>query len=370
MKSIKIKLKHPNRAKLDKLRSILFELGQITSDYLPLRLKELETKTYLPFKEHYANYRKAYPHINSGILQNHLRNTDKTIKSYIAWCKKKKKLVTFPKNIKASIPLRNDMFHFEWNEQSKTFDAWFKFLRTYFPLKLCKYHLKALADFESISDSSIIVYRDELYLRLVFKTKTKELSTNNTLGIDIGIAKPIVCSDGKQFGSGSFIKHKKLEFGKKRAKNQKLKDTITLKQSNWTNDLNHKLSRELVDYCLSQEIDVLGLEKLKGGHLANKRFRKYNWAFKDLLSKIQYKAQNAGLKVVGVDPAYTSQRCHKCGDISKDNRQTQDRFHCGKCTYIANADINAAKNIQYLTVLNGSLCESDHGCFKPEASAL
>lgn len=369
MKSIKIKLKHSNPIKLIKLKSILSDLDLISSDYLSIRLKELEAKVYLPFKEHYANYRKAYPAINSGVLQNHLRNLDKTIKSYIAWCKKKKKLVTFPTNIKASIPLRNDMFHFEYNKQSKCFDAWFKFLRTYFPLKLCKYHLKALADFESISDSSIIEHKGELYLRLVFKTKAPELITNNSsLAIDLGIAKPIVCSDGKQFGSGAFIKHKKIEFGKKRAKNQKLKAIITLKQSNWTNNLNHKLSRELVDYCLLNGIDVLGLEALKGGHLANKKFRKYNWAFKDLINKITYKAINAGLKVVGVDPAYTSQRCHKCGDISRDNRQSQSKYCCGKCNLIFNADINAAKNIQYLTMLNGPQCESGQSkSFKLEA---
>ena len=372
MKSVKIKLKYPNQLKLDRLQSTLSVLQELTPTYLQDKLNQLETKSFqsAKSKEVYAKYRALYSQINSGILQAYLINLDRTVKSYISWCKKKHKLVEFPKNIKAFIPLRNDMFHFEYNKESKSFDAWFKFLRTYFPLKLCKYHLKALADFESISDSSIITYKNELYLRLVFKTKEKQLSTNNTLGIDLGIAKPIVCSDGKQFGSGAFIKHKKLEFGKKRAKNQKLKDQITLKQSNWTNDLNHKLSRELVDYCLLQNIDVLGLEALKGNHLANRRFRRYNWAFKDLLSKITYKARNAGLKVVGVDPAYTSQRCHRCGDISKDNRQSQSKYCCGKCNLIFNADINAAKNIQYFTVLNGSQCESDHGCFKPEASAL
>lgn len=155
---------------------------------------------------------------------------------------------------------------------------------------------------ESISDSSIIKHNGTLYLRLVFKPKEKIISTNKSIGIDIGIAKPIVCSDGKQFGSGCFIKHKKLEFGKQRARHQAHKEAITQKQSNWTNDLNHKLSRELVDYCSSQGINVLGLENLKGSHLANKRFRRYNWAFKDLLNKITYKAQQAGLKVIGVDP--------------------------------------------------------------------
>jgi len=371
MKSVKIKLKYPNQLKLDRLQSTLSVLQELTPTYLQDKLNQLETKSFqsAKSKEVYAKYRALYSQINSGILQAYLINLDRTVKSYISWCKKKKKLVTFPKNIKAFIPLRNDMFHFEYNKQSKSFDAWFKFLRTYYPLKLCKYHLKALTDFESISDSSIITYKNELYLRLVFKTKEQSFSTNNTLGIDLGIAKPIVCSDGKQFGSGAFIKHKKLEFGKKRARNQKLKEAINLKQSNWTNDFNHKLSRQLVNYCLLQNIDVLGLEALKGNQLANRRFRRYTWAFKDLLSKIQYKAQNAGLKVVGVDPAYTSQRCHKCGDISKDNRQSQSLYRCGKCFNTANADINAAKNIQYFTVLNGSQCESDQSkSFKLEAS--
>jgi len=370
MKSIKIKLNSSNLEKHNKLLDLFKILEELAPIYLQDKLGQLETKSFksAKSKEVYAKYRALYPQINSGILQAFLINLDRTVKSYIAWCKKKKKLVTFPTNIKAFIPLRNDMFHFEYNKQSKSFDAWFKFLRTYFPLKLCKYHIKALADFESISDSSIIEYRGELYLRLAFKTKEQTLSTNNTLAIDLGIVKPIVASDGKQFGSGKFIKHKKIEFSKQRAKNQKHKEQITQKQSNWTNNLNHKLSRELIDYCLSQNIDVLGLENLKGGHLANKRFRKYNWAFKDLLNKIQYKAQNAGLKVVGVDPAYTSQRCHKCGDISRDNRQGQSLYSCGKCLNTANAVINAAKNIQYLTVLNGPHSESGQRSFKLEAS--
>ena len=368
MKSIKIKLIYENKLKEQKLLFIFSSLEIISKDYLTIRLKEIETKQYQPFKDHYARYRLAYPNLNSGILQNHLRATDSTIKSYIAWCKKRHKLVTFPENIKASIPLRNDMFHFEYNKESKSFNGWLKFLRTYFPLKLCDYHLKALSEMESISDSSIIKDRKgNLCLRLCFETKKKLMGSDKTLGIDLGIVKPIVCSDGKQFGSGAFIKHKKLEYGKKRARNQKLKDKITQKQSNWTNDLNHKLSRELIDYCCSQGINVLGLENLKGGHLANKRFRRYNWAFKDLIDKIKYKAQNAGLKVISVDPKYTSQRCNVCGDISKENRQNQSKYVCRNCNLIFNADINAAKNIWYLSVSNGPNVNQANGCFKPEA---
>lgn len=369
MKSIKIKLNHQNQSKQDKIQSIFSTLEELTPIYLQDKLSQLEAKNYqsAKSKEVYAKYRTLYPNINSGILQAYLIKLDQIVKSYIAWCKKKHKLVTFPKNIKTFIPLRNDMFRFEWNKETKIFNAWLKFLRTYFPLKLCKYHLKALVDFESISDSSIIKHNNELYLRLVFKTKEKELNTSNTLGIDIGIVKPIVCSDGKQFGSGKFIKHKKLEFGKKRAKNQSKKENILRKQSNWTNDLNHKLSKELIDYCLLQNINVLGLEALKGGHLANKRFRRYTWAFKDLLSKITYKARDAGLKVVEVDPKYTSQRCNACRTISKENRQSQSFYRCSKCLNTANADLNAAKNILDLTVQNGLNVNLGTGSFMPEA---
>ena len=189
-----------------------------------------------------------------------------------------------------------------------------------------------------------------LCLRLCFKTKSQKNNGNKTLGV----VKPIVCSDGHMIGSGGYIKHEKLEFGKKRARHQKLKDAITSKQFRWTDDLNHKLSRKLVDYCLQQDVNVLGLETLKGSQLSNKKFRKYTWAFKDLITKIVYKAENAGLKVVSVDPKFTSQRCNICGQKDKTNRQTQSDFICNGCNHKANADINAAKNIFNLTVENGS----------------
>lgn len=354
MKSIKIKLNQSNHAKLQKLLDIFETLASVSKEYLPLRQKELETKVYKPFKDHYRYFRTKYPNANSGILQSHLRQQDSMIKSVISWCKKKHKLVKFPEEPRVSIPLRNDMFHFEYNQTTKTFEAWLKFLRTSFPLKLCAYHKQALTNFEDISDSSIIKDRHgNLCLRLCFKTKKVALDSTKALGVDLGIVKPIVCSDGHMIGSGGYIKHKKLEFGKKRARHQKLKDAITQKQFRWTDDVNHKLSRELVDYCLSQGIGVLGLEKLEGSHLSNRKFRRYTWAFKDLLNKVAYKAWDAGLKVVSVDPRYTSQTCSSCGQKSEDNRQTQSDFMCRYCNHKANADVNAAKNIYNLTVVDG-----------------
>lgn len=354
MKSIKIKLNHTRKDKKTSLLSVFTALDSVAKEYLVVRKAELESKTYKPFKDHYQSFRASHPNLNSGVLQSHLRAVDSQIKAHISWCKKKHKLVAFPETIRSVIPLRNDMFRFEFNKKTKTFDAWLTFLRTKYPLKLCDYHQKCLLDFDGLSDSSILRNQSgELVLRLVFKTKEKAVPASTGLGMDIGISKPIVFSDGKILGSGRYIKHKKLEFGKKRARSQKNKASISAKQSRWTNDLNHKLSRKAVDYAISQGASVLALENLKGSHLSCKRFRKYSWAFKDLLSKVAYKAEHAGLKVISVNPAFTSQTCSCCGSKSKDNRKTQDWFLCRKCNYQANADVNASKNILTFSGWNG-----------------
>lgn len=49
--------------------------------------------------------------------------------------------------------------------------------------------------------------------------------------------------------------------------------------------------------------------------------------------------------VVKVNPAYTSQKCSKCGHTCKENRRTQSLFECVKCNFTMNADYNACQNI-------------------------
>jgi transposase len=44
---------------------------------------------------------------------------------------------------------------------------------------------------------------------------------------------------------------------------------------------------------------------------------------------------------------YTSQRCSKCGNVSKESRY-KENYTCVKCNHTEDADVNAAKNIEYL----------------------
>ena len=70
-----------------------------------------------------------------------------------------------------------------------------------------------------------------------------------------------------------------------------------------------------------------------------------NWSFYDLQSKIENKAKERGIKVVYIEPAYTSLRCSKCGCIHKDNHPTREQFICQECGYRTLHDYNASQNI-------------------------
>jgi putative transposase len=46
-----------------------------------------------------------------------------------------------------------------------------------------------------------------------------------------------------------------------------------------------------------------------------------------------------------VDPRNTSRQCPECGHTSKENRPTQEKFHCVACGHNAHADTVGAINV-------------------------
>ena len=63
--------------------------------------------------------------------------------------------------------------------------------------------------------------------------------------------------------------------------------------------------------------------------------------------QLQYKLDWSGGTLHLVAPQYTSQRCSECGHVSPNNRKSQSEFCCESCGYKANADENAARNIEF-----------------------
>jgi putative transposase len=71
----------------------------------------------------------------------------------------------------------------------------------------------------------------------------------------------------------------------------------------------------------------------------------HSWSFAQLGKFLIYKAENAGIVIIPLDPAYTSKMCSECGFISRPNRPHQTEFACRACGVLEHADFNAAVNI-------------------------
>lgn len=194
-----------------------------------------------------------------------------------------------------------------------------------------------------------------------------KLDPDKILGVDLGIHYPICASvngDLKRFT----IHGGEIEDFRRRVEARKLsllkqgkncgngrighginarnKPVVSIedKIARFRDTANHKYSRALIEYAVKNGCGTIQMEKLTGITQDANRFLK-NWSYFDLQTKIEYKAKEAGINIVYIDPKYTSQRCSNCGFISRENRQTQASFLCKNCGYQENADYNASQNI-------------------------
>ncbi|MGY2794002.1 putative transposase [Thermostichus sp. MS-CIW-36] len=81
------------------------------------------------------------------------------------------------------------------------------------------------------------------------------------------------------------------------------------------------------------------------------RRRANSWAFYQLRQFLEYKALRAGVALILVPPAYTSQTCHRCLHIHPDPAQSYrsgKQFKCGHCGWEGDADLNGANVIALL----------------------
>jgi putative transposase len=65
-----------------------------------------------------------------------------------------------------------------------------------------------------------------------------------------------------------------------------------------------------------------------------------------LRTRLGHKLAAAGGVLLLVPPARTSRRCNDCGSIDAGNRPGRDMFACLKCGHAADADVNASRNIR------------------------
>lgn len=195
------------------------------------------------------------------------------------------------------------------------------------------------------------------------------------IGVDLGIENIAVTSDRplagelmSTYGAGApdgpagrgSVKDRRTRNRELRhklqAKNTKSAKRLLRKHSRrearFAADVNHQISKRIVTEA-ERTGRGIAVEELTGIR-ERVRLRKpqrathSSWAFAQLGAFLTYKAARAGVPMITVDPAYTSQRCTACGHTDKRNRTSQARFVCRDCGFTAeHADILGADNIAH-----------------------
>jgi putative transposase len=122
--------------------------------------------------------------------------------------------------------------------------------------------------------------------------------------------------------------------------------------------VNHRISKAIVSRAKATN-SAIALEDLTGirervnqqPRSKAERRRANSWAFYQLRQFLEYKARVAGVSLILVPPAYTSQTCHKCLHIHPDPAQSYrsgKSFKCGHCGWEGDADLNGANVIALL----------------------
>ncbi|ASJ13443.1 RNA-guided endonuclease InsQ/TnpB family protein [Thermococcus thioreducens] len=174
-----------------------------------------------------------------------------------------------------------------------------------------------------------------------------DLNENNvTLSLPNGEFVQIITHE-REIRTGYFVKRQKIQqkirAGRKR---EELLEKYGEREKNTLNDLYHKLANKIVE--LAEKYGGLALEDLTEirdsiRYSAEINGRLHRWSFRKLQSIIEYKAKLKGVRVVFVNPAYTSSLCPVCGEKLSPNGHRVLKCKCG---FEADRDVVGSWNIR------------------------
>lgn len=252
------------------------------------------------------------------------------------------------------------------NQQCKIKDGILKFP------KLLNLQIKTRLNNVKLNQVRIIPMGVGYRCEIIYEKETKELNLNkdNVAGIDLGIdnivtvannigQKPIVIK-------GGIVKSINQYFNKRLADLKSFYDKINIQMTNKIkklyhkrnlkmNDFFHKTSKNVIDYCIKNDIGtlIIGYNKqwkteCNIGKMNNQKFVQIPY-FK-LINQLKYKAEEVGINTIEQEESYTS----KCSFLDDEPIQRKDEY-CGKRIKrglfksldgtVINADLNGAYNI-------------------------
>ena len=304
----------------------------------------------------YHKCKKKFPISPSQII---IRARDDIVATYKTIKSNKQKLNQAP--IKENLSIRLDKRLYTLQKDSIKLTTVDK--RIICKLKLYK-KLEELFQYE-VCDPLIFVRDNQVYLALTFNTPEPIHTPNQCVGIDLGLNRLAVTSEGKMISGSDYIKHKrKIRYLKRQLQSKKRTRTkktdsarkhlkkLRRKEHNFSKNYIHHVANELLKTKCNTLVleDLSSLKDKNRGRLMNNKLSQL--PFFELLTILKYKAQALGKRVETVNPAYTSKEDYR--NLQSNFSRREIVIPAGKrvgCRYYAfdgkvwDADHNAAINI-------------------------
>lgn len=184
--------------------------------------------------------------------------------------------------------------------------------------------------------------------------------SGKVVGVDVGAVHPVVTSEGDIFGRDFWARVQHYDRIMARAMRGV---QVRGGHKHWTDSraynnarrrlrayVSNEVRRVLNRMCDAHDPDEIVIERLDKcfdavdgvGPRMKRLLRSVGRSV--FRAKIDALAQERGIKVTEVNPAYTSQGCH-CGNTGGSNRPSRDVFSCRRCGRRRHADVHAATMI-------------------------
>jgi len=185
--------------------------------------------------------------------------------------------------------------------------------------------------------------------------------TDTAVGIDVGLEKFATLSTGEQIVNPRFFQCDERDVARaqrrlskesrpaqgeratsERRKRRKVVARIHERIANRRHNFAHQHARKTVNTYGVIAVEDLSINRMVHNHCLAKSIHDAAW--RQFIAYLTYKAEDAGRRLVTVNPAYTSQTCSRCGHRAR--KELSERLHrCSCCGLVLDRDHNAALNI-------------------------
>lgn len=155
-------------------------------------------------------------------------------------------------------------------------------------------------------------------------------------GYDLGLRDVVTSSEGEHVVCPEFLRGPRDEV-------KRLQRVMSEEEKGFFDRLAHDMTdgRTVI---VMENLDIRKMKERDGTPTAVRdKYTEANWGY--LTRRIGFKAEEAGSRLVLVDPRYTSRTCSRCGHVVQSLPLSQRTFACETCGNVMDRDWNAAINI-------------------------